>query len=286
MPSKFIYFNELSVKPHIYEKCKTISNNNLDHIPFTYLIGWSGHDLWYYGVRYANKCNPLTLWTTYFTSSKRVNYLRSELGEPDIIQIRNVFSDPAKAREFEHKILKNKKLNVVKNKKWINASDSNYLNEGIIKIYEEYGVTNISQLEYIKEKKRKTTTANYGVDNPMKSNEIRNKAHQTNLLRYGVKSPAKNEQIKQKMKDTTLQRYGVENAWQSEEIKSKIKDIFIQNYGVDHPMKDPEIKAKNIEKLKEIRKTRPKRKCPYCEVESRNYTNMTRYHFENCKSKK
>ena len=120
----------------------------------------------------------------------------------------------------------------------------------------------------------------------MKSEKIKNKAQQTNLLRYGTKSPAKNEQIRQKMKDTTFQRYGVENSAQSKEIKLKIKNTLIQNHGVDHHMKDPEIKAKTVEKLKEIRKNRPKRKCPHCNMESKNYTNMTRYHFDNCKLKR
>lgn len=39
------------------------------YIPFTYLIGWSKYDKWYYGVRFAKGCNPDDLWNTYFTSS-------------------------------------------------------------------------------------------------------------------------------------------------------------------------------------------------------------------------
>lgn len=57
--------------------------------PYTYLIGWSEHNLWYYGVRYANSTIPENdLWVKYFSSSKYVKDIRKEFGEPDVIQIR------------------------------------------------------------------------------------------------------------------------------------------------------------------------------------------------------
>ena len=43
-----------------------------DRIPYTYIIGWSSLNKWYYGVRYAKNCKPEDLWKTYFTSSKHV----------------------------------------------------------------------------------------------------------------------------------------------------------------------------------------------------------------------
>jgi hypothetical protein len=58
------------------------------YIPYTYVIGWSSLQKYYYGVRYAKNCNPLDLWVSYFTSSKRVAHYREKFGEPDIIQIR------------------------------------------------------------------------------------------------------------------------------------------------------------------------------------------------------
>ena len=39
------------------------------HQPFTYLIKHKTSGKVYYGVRYAKKCSPIDLWTTYFTSS-------------------------------------------------------------------------------------------------------------------------------------------------------------------------------------------------------------------------
>ena len=74
--------------------------------PYTYLIGWSNHNKWYYGVRYAKDCHPIDLWTTYFTSSKSVLEYRNKYGEPDIIEVRKVFDDMTSAIKYETKVLK------------------------------------------------------------------------------------------------------------------------------------------------------------------------------------
>ena len=88
--------------------------------PYTYLIGWSNHNKWYYGVRYAQNCNPQDLWNTYFTSSKHVKKFREECGEPDIIQIRKIFVTKDSAILWEEKVLQ--KMNVRNNDKWLNKN--------------------------------------------------------------------------------------------------------------------------------------------------------------------
>lgn len=55
-------------------------------IPYTYLIGWSWLDKWYYGLQHGRNAHPDNLWTTYFTSSPIVRDFRVEHGEPDIVQ--------------------------------------------------------------------------------------------------------------------------------------------------------------------------------------------------------
>ena len=87
---------------------------------YTYLIGWSSKNLWYYGVRYSQKSNPNDLWITYFTSSKYVKDMRVLYGEPDIIQIRKTFSCPEKAQRWETKVLT--RLDVTNDNKWINRN--------------------------------------------------------------------------------------------------------------------------------------------------------------------
>ena len=75
-------------------------------IPFTYLIGWSKQNIFYYGVRYSKNCKPSDLWTRYFTSSKYVSEQRVNLGEPDIIQVRRTFTDKLAAKTWEHTVLR------------------------------------------------------------------------------------------------------------------------------------------------------------------------------------
>jgi hypothetical protein len=88
------------------------------YMPYTYLIGWSDQNLWYYGVRYAQNCHPDDLWSTYFTSSKYVRDARKKYGEPNIIQIRKTFSNPNDAINWESRVLK--KMRVGESNFWLN----------------------------------------------------------------------------------------------------------------------------------------------------------------------
>ena len=94
---------------------------------FTYLIGWSALDKWYYGARYSKKCAPEDLWTTYFTSSERVAAMRAEHGEPDVVEIRQIFAIPEDALNWEVRVLK--RLKVLKNDKWLNGYDGSCFNK-------------------------------------------------------------------------------------------------------------------------------------------------------------
>lgn len=86
--------------------------------PFTYLIGWTFHDKWYYGVRYSKNCHPMDLWKTYFTSSKKVKHFREFFGEPDIIEVRKTFNNAVSALNYEQDVLK--RLKIKSNDKWLN----------------------------------------------------------------------------------------------------------------------------------------------------------------------
>jgi hypothetical protein len=90
--------------------------------PYTYLVGWSDHNLWYYGVRYAKDCNPADLWVSYFTSSTKIKEYRQSLGEPNIKQIRKIFNNSKSAKIWEDRVLA--RLNVRDNPKWINQSNN------------------------------------------------------------------------------------------------------------------------------------------------------------------
>jgi hypothetical protein len=89
---------------------------------YTYLIGWSEFNKWYYGVRFAKNSMPNDLWVTYFTSSKEVKKFREEHGEPDIISIRKIFDNPTSARLWENKVLK--RIDAKNSPKWLNKTDN------------------------------------------------------------------------------------------------------------------------------------------------------------------
>lgn len=91
---------------------------------YTYCIGWTTNNVFYYGVRYAKNCNPSDFWVTYFTSSKFVKIQREQYGEPDIIQIRKTFgNNPEKAKLWEDKVLR--RLNVANKDNWLNKTQNN-----------------------------------------------------------------------------------------------------------------------------------------------------------------
>lgn len=89
---------------------------------YTYLIGWSEHRKYYYGVRFAKNAQPEDLWISYFTSSKHVKKFAKEHGTPDIIEIRKIFDDVQEARNWEHKVLR--RLKVKNNDIWLNKTDN------------------------------------------------------------------------------------------------------------------------------------------------------------------
>ena len=77
------------------------------YTPYVYLIGWSALDQYYIGSRYKKDvAHPSDLWTTYFTSSTAIARYREEYGEPDIIMIRNTFTDGKAAHDYETKLLR------------------------------------------------------------------------------------------------------------------------------------------------------------------------------------
>lgn len=94
------------------------------YTPYTYLIGWSKHNKWYYGRRTAKNCNPSEFWVNYFTSSKYVEEFRKQFGEPDIIQIRKTFSDPELCCIWECSVLR--RLDVQHDNKFLNLKNGDY----------------------------------------------------------------------------------------------------------------------------------------------------------------
>jgi hypothetical protein len=100
----------------------------IDNIPYTYLIGWTKHNLWYYGRQTRVGCNPADLWVTYFTSSNYVTEARHLYGEPDIVKVRRVFNKDdyatsiVKCEAWEERVID--RINAVKSPYWLNKQGS------------------------------------------------------------------------------------------------------------------------------------------------------------------
>lgn len=118
-----------------------------DRTPYCYLIGWTKQNLWYYGRRTAEDCHPSEFWKSYFTSSKQnksntaqtVDTCRHEYGEPDVIEIRRVFSDIVSCRSWENSLLT--RINAAKNPKFLNRTngDKNYDTTGKVNVIDKQG---------------------------------------------------------------------------------------------------------------------------------------------------
>lgn len=227
----------------------------MDFIPYTYLIGWSKLDKWYYGVEYGIKkipcANPKNLWNTYFTSSKIVEYFRECHGEPDVVSIRKVFSfgtDEEKminAINWEKRVLS--KIDITKNK-WINGRIGG---------------------DVCPETNKKTAYMRYGVDNVFQSQEIKNKIKKTMIEKYGVEHPSYSPELLEKKKNNSIEKYGVSSylllphireksikSIKSDEVKIKRINTNIEIYGVEHISQSNQVKEKVAEKRKSL-STRP-----------------------------
>lgn len=96
-------------------------------------------------------------------------------------------------------------------------------------LYDKYGVTNVSQISEIQNKKKKTWIDKYGVDNPSKSQDIIDK----------IKS--KWPTISQKRKKTWLDKYGVDSYAKTSEFLDRRKATWLDKYGVDNPSKNQNV---------------------------------------------
>lgn len=88
--------------------------------PYTYLIRWTKLNISYYGVRYAQDCDPSDLWNPYKTSSKHVAKFIADHGEPDVVQVRKTFIEVPIAQNWEHRVLK--RMKAVSNNNWLNQT--------------------------------------------------------------------------------------------------------------------------------------------------------------------
>lgn len=126
--------------------------------------------------------HPNQLWTSYFTSSKYVEQFREIHGEPDVIQIRKIFSCVKKCCLWEDKVLA--KLDVKNKSQWLNLTGK----------YAFYGVSqpwNIG-IPHTKHTKDKIGSSNRGKKYSQEINAKKSRSGNLNSMyeirRYGKES--------------------------------------------------------------------------------------------------
>ena len=158
--------------------------------PYTYLIGWTELNKWYYGVRYANTKRPEDdLWKEYFTSSKYVKEFRDNFGEPNFVKIDKIFKNREDAIDYEFNFLKENRAHA--EAKWLNQS-----------CFPAIRVNTLT--EEHKNKIKKTMREKYsGDNNPSKRPEVKKKMSDSLKGRTGTflgKSPS--EETKKQISKT------------------------------------------------------------------------------------
>ena len=135
---------------------------------------------------------------------------------------------------------------------------------------------------------------------PKNTSRIYTELKQTFSKRMSERMIEQNPYAQQKIKDKIIENHGgLGNS--SDTIFAKQKQTMIEKFGTDNYFKLPEFisgiaernrnswkdsdaREKRIANMKIGLMNRPILKCPHCGKESKNNSNMKRYHFDNCKS--
>lgn len=213
---------------------------------YTYLIGWSNLDKWYYGVRYAKDCNASELWTTYFTSSSYVQKFVLEHGQPDVVLIRQTFDDSRLARRWESKVLR--RIGAVHSSRWLNKTD----NSAIDPVIAGSSWKSMSQEERSARSRKAGNVANEKLTDKQKRDRLEKSVIATKQW-WSTKSPEER---------TAHSRAG----------------------GIAAAKKmTAEQKEHRNQRTREIHNAR--HECPHCGKSGKG-TAMKRWHFDNCKERK
>jgi len=227
-----------------------MSSKPIYHIPYTYLIGWTSENKWYYGCRYAKGCHPNDLFDTYFTSSKLVKKCIEEYGQPDFIKITKTFDNETDTRLWEHKVLR--RMNVIHRDDFLNQTDNIAISSDIWR-----GNTHSPETRKIISEKAK----------------LRYLVKENNPF-YGKKHSEESKQKISKSNKSRPSHMPMLGKKHSEESKRKISS------GGKGRVVSDEAKQKMSEAKKGV--PRSKVQCPHCNKIGATGI-MQRWHFDNCK---
>jgi hypothetical protein len=218
------------------------------YIPYFYIIQEVSTSMYYAGVKWAQGCHPNQLLKEdgYHTSSETIKKIIDENGlDTFIIRKIRTFETADEAYNYETRFLQ--KVNARKHPKFYNGHNNDFSDKFLnIKdiMVEKYGVENASQLEEVKQKKKKTTMSNHGVENPFQLKHVREKVKSNNIEKYGVEYLLCSAEFKEKSTNTLVQRYGVENPFQLDHVRENRDKAMLEKYGTTCSLEIPEIREK------------------------------------------
>lgn len=219
--------------------------NKYKQTPYTYLIGWRNHDIWYYGSRRGNKETPEhDLWIKYFTSSTHVKDFSLLNGPPDVIRIHKTFDSCRECYLYEKKFLK--RVKAKNSSRWLNKSVNNWDVEKQPRV----------GWHHSEETRLKISKSNKGKH---KSGHPCSEAHKSRLssLMKDRWTPEERQKQKERAIDNEIHKY-----FHSPQAREKQKQTMKQ-YRLDHPdymKKTPEMKQKmSAARLKFLQENEPHR---------------------------
>jgi hypothetical protein len=166
-------------------------------VPYTYRIGWTNLDKYYYGVRYAKGCAPEELWVKYKTSSKHVEKFAAKHGDPDLIEVRKIFDDSNKARDWENKAIR--RAGLVDNKYYLNYTNNKAI--PVVKFDRIKNLTNRKKFDEFDEETKSRIRK--------QSSEFAKNMHASGMIRY------------EKPEDTTNYKIAAKKRWSDPSFKEK-----------------------------------------------------------------
>ena len=243
-----IMYNEKYLKNHYTEIYDIIIDfsikNNLDDLQFNRKVYHYVHNI---KEKYIRCCN--------INCDKIVKFVNSNIGYQKYCSNKCVGTDP--------KIIKQKEDKSLKKFGTKTPAESDVIKQKTIKVnIEKYGtpypfsfknslknylninnVDNVSQINFVKEKVKKTKTEKYGDGGYNNIDEIK----KTNQKKYGCDCTFQSEFVKLKIKKKFLEKYGFEYASQSDVVKNKMKETMLKLYNCENPSQ-----SEYIQKIKRI----------------------------------
>jgi hypothetical protein len=113
-------------------------------------------------------------------------------------------------------------------------------------LMKKYGVSNISQVPFVKDLIKESNNKKYGSDYYFGSDISKEVNKNIFLEKYGVDNPLKSEEVKEKAKKTNLEKWGTEWTLQNTEVREKIKKTSLEKWGSETPSKNDSVKNKII----------------------------------------